>query len=101
MALLAYDLRPDGTATFREVLVDYYPEDGDGLVVDAEGNLYVAVRDVTRPGIVVYAPSGEELAYIPTPVVPMWRLVAARKARRSTSPTVGVRRRKTPVSWPR
>ena len=25
MALLAYDLHPDGTATFREVLVDYYP----------------------------------------------------------------------------
>ena len=71
MALLAYDLHPDGTATFREVLADYYPEDGpDGLVVDAEGNLYVAVRDVTRPGIVVYAPSGEELGYIPTPVVP-------------------------------
>ena len=71
MALLAYDLHPDGTATFREVMVDYYPEDGpDGLVVDAEGNLYVAVRDVTRPGIVVYAPSGDELAYIPTPEVP-------------------------------
>ena len=71
MALLAYDLHPNGTATFREVLVDYYPEDGpDGLVVDAEGNLYVAVRDVTRPGIVVYSPSGEELAYIPTPEVP-------------------------------
>ena len=71
MALLAYDLHPDGTATFREVMVDYHPEDGpDGLVVDAEGNLYVAVRDVTRPGIVVYAPSGKELAYIPTPEVP-------------------------------
>ena len=71
MALLAYDLHPDGTATFREVLVDYYPEDGpDGLVADVDGNLYVAVRDVTRPGIVVYSPSGEELAYIPTPVVP-------------------------------
>ena len=71
MALLAYDLHPDGTATFREVLVDYYPEDGpDGLVADVDGNLYVAVRDVTRPGIVVYSPSGEELAYIPTPEVP-------------------------------
>ena len=40
MALLAYDLAADGTATFRKVLVDYAPQDGpDGLVVDADGNL--------------------------------------------------------------
>ena len=71
MALLAYDLHADGTATFREVLVDYSPQDGpDGLVADVDGNLYVAVRDVTRPGIVVYSPKGEERAYIPTPEVP-------------------------------
>ena len=38
MALLAYDLNADGTATFRKVLVDYSPQDGpDGLVVDVEG----------------------------------------------------------------
>jgi gluconolactonase len=67
MALLAYDLNSDGTAKFRSVLVDYAPQDGpDGLVVDAEGNLYVAVRDETRPGIVVYSPDGEELEYIET-----------------------------------
>ena len=42
MALLAYDLSPKGTATFRKVLVDYAPKDGpDGMVVDAEGNLFV------------------------------------------------------------
>lgn len=69
MALLAYDLHQDGSATFREVLVDYAPQDGpDGLVVDENGNLYVAVRDLTRPGIVVYTPEGKELAYIPTEV---------------------------------
>ena len=71
MALLAYDLHTDGTATFREVLVDYAPQDGpDGLVADVDGNLYVAVRDATRPGIVVYSPEGSELAYIPTPEKP-------------------------------
>ena len=71
MALLAYDLFEDGSASFREVLVDYSPQDGpDGLTVDVEGNLYVAVRDITRYGIYVYSPEGKELTYIPTPTVP-------------------------------
>ena len=71
MALLAYDLNADGTATFREVLVDYSPEDGpDGLVADVDGNLYVALRDMSRYGIAVYSPKGQELAFIPTPVRP-------------------------------
>ena len=71
MALLAYDLSPEGTATFRKVLVDYAPQDGpDGMVVDAEGNLFVAVRDETRPGVRVYSPDGEELAYVKTPDKP-------------------------------
>ena len=59
MALLAYDLAPNGSATFRQTLVDYAPNDGpDGLVCDAAGHLYVAVRDATRPGIYVYSPAG-------------------------------------------
>ena len=71
MALLAYALASDGTATFREMLVDYAPEHGpDGFEVDVEGNLYVAVRDTTRFGICVYAPDGKELAYIKTPELP-------------------------------
>ena len=71
MALLAYDLSPEGTATFRKVLVDYAPQDGpDGMVVDAEGNLYVAVRDETQQGVHVYTPEGEELAYVKTPDKP-------------------------------
>ena len=69
MALMAYDLAPDGTAKFRKMLVDYAPQDGpDGLVCDKDGNLYVAVRDETRPGIVVYSPEGKELAYIKTEI---------------------------------
>ena len=71
MALLAYDLSPEGAATFRKTLVDYAPEDGpDGMVVDAEGNLYVAVRDDTQKGVHVYTPEGEELAYVETPDKP-------------------------------
>ena len=69
MALMAYDLHEDGTATFRKTLVNYYPEDGpDGLVCDADGNLYVAVRAEKRPGITVYDPEGKELVYIETEV---------------------------------
>jgi gluconolactonase len=69
MALLAYDLKPDGTATFRKTLVDYAPQDGpDGMVCDVEGNLYVAVRDETRPGVRVYSPDGKELANITTEI---------------------------------
>jgi gluconolactonase len=69
MALLAYDLAEDGTATFRKTLVDYSPYDGpDGLVVDKDGNLYVAVRAENRPGICVYSPDGKELAYIKTEI---------------------------------
>ncbi len=71
MALLAYDLSLEGTAKFRKMLVDYSPEDGpDGLVTDVEGNLYVAVRAATRPGVCVYSPDGKELAYLRTPALP-------------------------------
>ncbi|MGI9331595.1 MAG: SMP-30/gluconolactonase/LRE family protein [Gammaproteobacteria bacterium] len=69
MALLRYDLSPEGTASNRTVLVDYLPEDGpDGLVCDSEGNLWVAVRDQKRPGIYAYTPDGEEKGYIPTTI---------------------------------
>lgn len=69
MALMAYDLAADGSAKFRKTLVDYAPFDGpDGLVVDKQGNLYVAVRAENRPGICVYSPDGTELAYIKTEV---------------------------------
>jgi gluconolactonase len=69
MTLMAYDLAADGAAKFRKTLVDYAPFDGpDGLVVDTQGNLYVAVRAQNRPGIYVYSPDGKELAYIPTEI---------------------------------
>lgn len=69
MALLAYDLSPEGKAKFRKVLVDYAPEDGpDGMVCDAEGNIWTAVRDEKRPGIYCYSPEGKELGYIKTEI---------------------------------
>ena len=66
--LWAYDLNPDGSATNRRELINFYPYSGpDGMVADVEGNLYVACRAENRPGIGVYTPDGKkELAFIST-----------------------------------
>ena len=70
MALLAYDLAPDGSAKFRRTVVDFSPGVGpDGISVDRDGNIYCAIPG-ERPGIHVYSPAGKELAYIPTPERP-------------------------------
>jgi gluconolactonase len=51
----------------RRTLIDFGDENGaDGMAVDTEGNLYLAVRSLKRPGIWALDPSGKELAYIPT-----------------------------------
>jgi len=69
MALMAFDLDSAGSATFRKTLVDYGKFDGpDGLVCDAKGDLFVAVRAENRPGICVYSPEGDEIAYLKTEV---------------------------------
>ena len=69
MALLAYDLHEDGSATFRKLLVDYGVEDGpDGLVCDVKGNIYIAERSLKRLGIAVRDPDGKELGFIPTEI---------------------------------
>jgi gluconolactonase len=38
------------------------------MIVDADGDLWVAVRNAKRPGIYAYTPKGEEKAYIPTTI---------------------------------
>ena len=43
---------PKAQPLSEKPLIDYAPQDGpDWMVVDAEGNLFVAVRDETRPGV--------------------------------------------------
>jgi len=67
MACLAYDLSPEGTVSNRRVLVDWLPNDGgDGMTIDVDGNIYVAVRSEAAPGVYVYSPDGKQLAYIST-----------------------------------
>ncbi len=74
----AYDLGPNGTVSNDRVLVDFYPgRSGDGMCIDAEGNLYVAAglhatrgsseTLDTRPGIHVISPAGTLVAYRETP----------------------------------
>ncbi len=76
--ILAFDLSTKGELSNRRVLVDFYPgRSGDGMAVDAKGNLYVAAglhatRKTsetldTRPGIHVVSPTGKLLAFARTP----------------------------------
>jgi gluconolactonase len=68
MTVYAFPLGADGLiAGKRKTLIDFAPEDGaDGMTVDVQGNIYLAVRSLKRPGILVIDPSGKERAYIPT-----------------------------------
>ena len=74
----AYDLRPDGTLANGRVFFHFYPgRSGDGMCIDARGNLHVAAglhktRETsetldTRPGIHVISPGGKLLAFRETP----------------------------------
>ena len=49
------------------MLVDFGDEAGcDGMTTDEQGNLYLTVRSLKRPGVMVVSPSGKEIAFIPT-----------------------------------
>jgi gluconolactonase len=74
----AYDLQPDGTVRNMRIFHEFYPgRSGDGMSIDSKGNLYVAAglhrrRGTsetldTKPGIHMFAPSGELLRFIPIP----------------------------------
>ena len=75
----AYDLHADGSISNERIVIDFYPgRSGDGMCIDAEGNLYVAAglhqrRGTsetldTKPGIHVISPQGKLLAYAATPI---------------------------------
>jgi gluconolactonase len=68
MKLYGFPLGIDGLVNGpRQTLLDFGTEDGiDGMCVDVKGNLYLAVRSLKRPGIVVTDSSGKETAFIPT-----------------------------------
>jgi len=68
MELYAFPLGDDGKVNGkRKTLIDFGEEDGiDGMTHDVKGNLYLAVRSLKRPGVMVTDPNGKEVAFIPT-----------------------------------
>lgn len=71
MALIAFDLMPDGAVQNKRKLVDYAPHDGaDSLMMGNSGQVYAAIRNQSQSGIAVYASDGTEQAFIPTPEIP-------------------------------
>ena len=61
--ILEYTLLPDGNVEFKGILVDLMNNGPDGIKVDSEGNIYVAVKG----NILVYSPKGEKLEEIKVP----------------------------------
>ena len=68
MKIYAFPLDEQGHVNgARKTLVDFGKESGcDGMRVDSQGNLYMAIRSLARPGLLVIDPSGQELLFLPT-----------------------------------
>jgi gluconolactonase len=68
MKIYAFPLGDDGLVNgARKTLVDFGKENGcDGMRVDSEGNIYMAIRSLARPGLMVIDPAGRELVFLPT-----------------------------------
>lgn len=69
-AVLAYDVLPDGSARLRGPLVEWSDGGPDGITVDADGNVWVALARTQFGGVCAYAPDGRELGCIAIPEVP-------------------------------
>jgi len=68
MKVYSFPLGPDGlVAGKRKTLVDFGTEAGcDGMCVDAAGRIYLTVRSLKRPGVMVIDPEGKEVGFIAT-----------------------------------
>ena len=68
MKLYAFSLDGKGLVSgSRRTLIDFGREKGiDGMTTDSNGNLYLALRSSTRPGILIVDPAGKELGHIST-----------------------------------
>lgn len=69
--IFKYDLNKNGTVSNRKIFIDYPDDYGpDGMTVDTNGNLYVALRDELNPGIYVYNHNADLIDKILLPEVP-------------------------------
>lgn len=68
MRVYAFPLGEDGLVSGdRRLFHDFGPKYGcDGMTVDEHGNVYLTVREPSKPGIRVLDPSGEQVAFVPT-----------------------------------
>jgi gluconolactonase len=68
MKIYAFPLGADGLVRGpRQTLVDFGEEEGcDGMTVDAQGHIYLTVRSLHRPGVMVIDTAGREVAFLPT-----------------------------------
>lgn len=67
MKIYSFPLRADGSAGEGKAIVDFGDKKGcDGMTVDAQGHVYLTVREPSRPGVMVIDPSGKEVGFIPT-----------------------------------
>ena len=68
MMIHAFALDGEGNVVGpRRTIVDFGGKKGcDGMTVDADGRLYLTVREPTRPGVMVVDPDGKEVAFLPT-----------------------------------
>jgi gluconolactonase len=68
-AIHAYDLTEDGRVRYRKALVTFpLGSWGDGMTVDARGNIFVGVGGpVSVRGVHVYSPEGRRVDFLATP----------------------------------
>jgi sugar lactone lactonase YvrE len=66
--LVAYDVSSKGKVTRRKVVYDFGKERGvDGMVMDAQGNIYATAGLGEKTGVYVISPEGRLLTFIRTP----------------------------------
>ena len=68
MRIYAFSLDANGLVVGSgKIMLDFGEDAGsDGMTVDESGNLYLTIRALRQPGVLVVTPKGEKIAFIPT-----------------------------------
>lgn len=69
--LVAYRLKPDGSASGRKMLYDFQMDRGiDGMTVTADGLIVATAGKGKTAGVSIFTPEGKKVGFIPTPENP-------------------------------